>query len=185
MATQTTETHREITGRAEFCHQAEGGCEAPCGYSVGNVGGAHYSCGSDEPKTKLRCYACGQPVCANEYCSKITTSKGVEDKVRVCGDCQELAERDVVWAFWRYDLFPFVLSGVAKSVDERGVADVESYGHRFQTAFTIRGREGRQLHEDLNELRAEHQAAVSELNDDFGRRRDNLLAFRVPAGVEV
>jgi hypothetical protein len=67
--------HGHKPDKGDFCSVADDGCQAPCGYG----GGGGISPG--RVKTTLKCWHCGDYVCAS--CSIVRGGK------RMCGNCQE------------------------------------------------------------------------------------------------
>lgn len=64
------------------CKASNAGCEAPAGYAIADA---------VPPRTRARCYRCGENVCTNEGCSKRVGLPGRGKKrVRVCLDCAEI-----------------------------------------------------------------------------------------------
>lgn len=81
------------------------------------------------------------------------------------------------YAFWKYDLFPYLLSGEVGELFEGGIVKPTNYsGHRFHYTAIINGDAGKQLGKDLERLREEHRQATAKLNADFKARRNVLLA---------
>lgn len=67
---------------AEFCAIANQDCLCPAGHGVNS---GVYVCGEDDPKTRGRCYVCGNPACAN--CSTVREYCGGPH--RICNSCEE------------------------------------------------------------------------------------------------
>lgn len=82
------------------------------------------------------------------------------------------------WAFWSYDLFPYMLSARIKKVEPDGRIHAEGYdGFRFKTIHIIPGAEGQRMDKTLRALRAENIAAKENLQNDFRRRLVKLAPF--------
>lgn len=51
-----------------------------------------------------------------------------------------------MFAFWRYDLYPYVLGGEIDMMDDQGLVRVPSYGHSwFQPIKLLPAKKGREL----------------------------------------
>ena len=74
-----------------------------------------------------------------------------------------------MFAFWKYDLFPYVLGGEVEKMDERGCVETKNYGPgRWFTPIKLLPVEpGRALLAKLEALEAEHDEALTALNNDF------------------
>lgn len=82
------------------------------------------------------------------------------------------------WAFWQYDLFPYILSGRVLSGTLDG-CEIEGYGkgYRHKPLAIISGDKGEQLAKDLDALRTEHRAANQALDAGFAARVKALVPF--------
>lgn len=76
-----------------------------------------------------------------------------------------------LYAFWRYDSFPYVLGGPVSTMNERGDVTIPTYGNGVVTPIKIVPYDaGRKLLEQIDALRAEHREVLDKLNDDFTAR---------------
>lgn len=88
-----------------------------------------------------------------------------------------------LWAFWQYDLFPYVLSGVVSTVrrdKERGhIVEIEGYGkgYWFKPLGIIKGKRGEDMAKALETLKAERRIALSAIDDGYHARIKSLLPF--------
>ncbi len=84
------------------------------------------------------------------------------------------------WAFWSYDLFPFVLSGRIACKVADGY-EIEGYGKgwifRRVNLTIVAGKKGEQLANDLDTLRAEYGRADAALRKGFTARARALIPF--------
>src|SRR5215208_5186423 len=66
-----------------------------------------------------------------------------------------------LYAFWRYDSFPFVLGGPVTRMDEEGRVETENYGagNWFTPARLLPRAAGEKLHGELKLLEAQHGEA--------------------------
>lgn len=83
------------------------------------------------------------------------------------------------YAFWEYDQFPFVLSGRAVDrTDKRGYIQVEGYdGLRFKPLRVIAGSRGRDLSEQLSQLRDDFRAEQRAVGQRFKKEALRLAPF--------
>jgi hypothetical protein len=89
---------------------------------------------------------------------------------------QELVDTGApkVFAFWKYDLFPFMLGGEGYLV-EWGKVYVPSYQNTFKPIITLNKADGQKLHDELKILEHEHYAAKQQLAERFRGQRDGIL----------
>lgn len=82
-----------------------------------------------------------------------------------------------LFAFWRYDLFPYVLGGTVDQMSAKGnVNTIEyGYGYNFTPIKVMPVKAGKTLLAKLMELREEHCAATKKLNDEFMEKVYALL----------
>lgn len=77
-----------------------------------------------------------------------------------------------LFAFWRYDLFPFWLGGTVVRMSENGSVETKEFGkgYWFKPYFIVPVSKGRMLKEKLDALRAEHHAATKTFNDEWAAK---------------
>ena len=80
-----------------------------------------------------------------------------------------------LFAFWKYDLFPYYLGGAVKRMDEKGRVYIKSYQGWFKPLILLPLDEGKRLNEELEKLRAKHRLLTEELNKRLTAEVDNLL----------
>lgn len=81
------------------------------------------------------------------------------------------------YAFWKYDLFPFFLSGEVEELLDDGTVKTTGYSsYRFHYTAIVSGAAGLQLKQGLKALELEHRQATAKLDADFKARRNVLLA---------
>lgn len=81
------------------------------------------------------------------------------------------------YAFWEYDLFPYLLSGriVGKTGD--GMFKIEGYGdYRFQPTYVLPPAKGAELAQELNTMKLEHDTQMGRVNRAFTGQREHILA---------
>ena len=83
------------------------------------------------------------------------------------------------YAFWEYDQFPFVLSGKAVDrTDKQGRIEIEGYGGmRFKPLRVIAGSRGRELSEQLSQLRNDYRAEQQAVGQRFRKEALRLAPF--------
>jgi len=81
-----------------------------------------------------------------------------------------------LFAFWRYDLFPYVLGGEFEEMTDDGLIKAISYGNACFRPFKILPvGPGQKLLAKLMELREDHASAIEEVNQDFKSQLDEIL----------
>lgn len=81
-------------------------------------------------------------------------------------------------AFWKYDIFPYVLSGTVKVFREDEYVEVEGYpGMVFKPILVLPQDIGMELHDRLKDLDREHRESLAALNTSFNRRVKELIPF--------
>ena len=85
-------------------------------------------------------------------------------------------EAEKRYAFWKYDLFPFLLSGEVEEVFNDGTVAIVDSSYRFRYTAILKGQAGLWLRERLKALELEHRQAEAKLAADFKVHRNVLLA---------
>lgn len=76
------------------------------------------------------------------------------------------------YAFWKYDKFPYFLSGIVKHQRDDGVVDVEGYaGYGFKPFYLVTGKHG----EDLHNL-GKHLAESYRIHEECSRNSATTVA---------
>lgn len=74
-----------------------------------------------------------------------------------------MGEREVtpvdLFAFWAYDLFPYLLGARVTKLDEEGLAYAPSFQDWFRPVYLLTPRKGERIKRELEQLREEHRAA--------------------------
>lgn len=85
-------------------------------------------------------------------------------------------EKLELYAFWSYDLYPFVLGGQFTKMDDKGSVYVPAYQGWIKKPIKILPLEaGQDLLNKLMELREEHRTATDLLDRDFNAKAIKLL----------
>lgn len=87
-----------------------------------------------------------------------------------------------LFAFWKYDLFPYLLGAKVEQVRDDGWVTTEGYqGMVFNPVRVLGGKTGEKLHAELKELTAEYDADLKKLRDEYLDRVNVRLAeYNVP-----
>lgn len=78
-------------------------------------------------------------------------------------------------AFWRYDLYPYILGGEATEMDDRGYVHVPSYQGRFKPIKILPYEPGMKLLEKLKELEAEYKNAQADLRGEWENKLERVM----------
>lgn len=72
-----------------------------------------------------------------------------------------------LFAFWKYDLPPYVLGGEVTRMNDNGAVETQNYGRNnwFKPIKLMPVKQGRILLERLEKREAEHRKAERELHD--------------------
>lgn len=68
-----------------------------------------------------------------------------------------------LYAFWKYDTFPYVLGGEIKDMDETGLVYIESYQARFRPILILPLEEGQRIHDKIKRVEALYKYEMKEL----------------------
>lgn len=79
-----------------------------------------------------------------------------------------------VFAFWKYDLFPFMLGGEGY-LAEKGYVYVPAYHSTFKPFIVLSKEDGQKLRSDLLLLEQSYFAAKKQLSERFHGQRDEIL----------
>jgi cellulose biosynthesis protein BcsQ len=72
-------------------------------------------------------------------------------------------------AFWKYDLFPYVLSGEIMNMDKDGKVQTKEFGpgHWFHPIKILPNEEGLEIHKVLESFEQEYKEAQKELTEKY------------------
>jgi hypothetical protein len=75
------------------------------------------------------------------------------------------------YAFWKYDLFPFVLGGEVTKMHEDGLVETVGFGPgaRFRPFLLLPLNAGQRLREKLDSLESEERKARKEHDDAWAK----------------
>lgn len=89
-----------------------------------------------------------------------------------CVRCGEPDER--TFAFWRYDLFPYMLGGAVAEV-RNGLVYIPSYQSWFNPIRIVDLVKGQKLHGQLMALRAERELVIDNIKKDYEARAEDIF----------
>mgnify|MGYP001564615327 CR=1 FL=1 len=69
-----------------------------------------------------------------------------------------MKEKDKKFAFWKYDLFPYILGGEIKLIKDNGWVEIKGYdGFCFRQIKIVSLKEGLEIYNKLEELKNKRQ----------------------------
>ena len=82
-----------------------------------------------------------------------------------------------LYAFWKYDIFPKILSGTVKRVDEKGYVLTHEYGNGmwFKARKIVAYKAGITIRKKLDDLEARYRVANEALYKKFEDERDGII----------
>lgn len=73
-----------------------------------------------------------------------------------------------VFAFWKYDLFPFIHGGEVTELFDKGIVEVKNCkGYRFKSFRLTNLKEGMELKQKLKQLEQEHRTEILAVNNKY------------------
>jgi hypothetical protein len=84
-----------------------------------------------------------------------------------------------LFAFWKYDQFPFVLGGTVEDINEEGLVQTKEYGKGFwfNPVKMLPLKEGKELLAKLNNLDYERRKAMKVMDKQFDKKVKDLINF--------
>ncbi len=80
-----------------------------------------------------------------------------------------------IWAFWKYDRFPYLLGDEAGEMKGMSVCPKSYGGYWFRAKFFLPDELGQNLKSDLKDLQYEKDAVMKKIHDEFEQKRVELL----------
>jgi hypothetical protein len=80
-----------------------------------------------------------------------------------------------LFAFWEYDLYPYMLGGVASSMNDEGYVYIKSYQSWFNPFKLVPIDIGKILYVQVEGLREEYRIVEAELKKEYTDRLLNLI----------
>jgi hypothetical protein len=90
---------------------------------------------------------------------------------------------DGFFAFWSYDLYPYMLGGKTTFMHKDGLVETEGFtGMLFRPFKILPAETGQELYGKIQELRQEYAEAKDKLKTEFDKKLDELTGryFHVP-----
>ena len=72
-----------------------------------------------------------------------------------------------MYAFWKYDIPPFLLGGEVKEIQEDGCVSVVGYTSRFKPVLIVPLEKGIKLQKKLNKANAKYKKTVTIAKEDL------------------
>jgi len=82
------------------------------------------------------------------------------------------------YAFWRYDLFPYVLGGTITKMREDGCVGTVEYGSYFNPVKILPVDAGKELHKKIEALARERADALKKFNADWDKALAKLIKIK-------
>jgi hypothetical protein len=82
-----------------------------------------------------------------------------------------------LYAFWKYDQFPYVLGGRVRTFLENGDVSVRGYDGAFTPIKVVAWSMGVEIHAMLNELNEEYRQAQQKILEDALRKLDKAAPW--------
>lgn len=83
-----------------------------------------------------------------------------------------------LYAFWKYDLFPYVLGGRLIKIHKNGFAEIEGYGfYRFKPILVLPEDEGLRKKELLDNLKTEYDTFMREQRKKWTKQASNIIGL--------
>lgn len=81
------------------------------------------------------------------------------------------------FAFWKYDLFPFLLGGEVTKMREDGKVETKEYGRNtyFVPVKILPLKDGKAINERLRELEREYKRSLEAVRSDFMAQRNKII----------
>lgn len=81
-----------------------------------------------------------------------------------------------LFAFWSYDLFPYVLGGPVMAMNDKGHIQCESFGGCcFVPIKILPRRDGEKIHAQILAMRKEHRKAKEDFDDQWKAALGKLI----------
>jgi len=82
-----------------------------------------------------------------------------------------------LWAFWNYDLFPFLCNGRVNQVATHGSVEIVNIpGCFYHPRFLLPADEGKKLSAELDKLEGEQRSAVDAVKRTYVKKLNELLS---------
>jgi len=90
--------------------------------------------------------------------------------------CYYKEDKMKLYAFWKYDLFSYILGGIVTEIENERV-ETEEYGkgNCFIYSKILNLKEGLQIQKKLNELKTRYINVEIELKKNFMKERNKII----------
>ena len=85
--------------------------------------------------------------------------------------------KDKYYAFWKYDLFPYLLGGIVSKMNERGMVYIESYQSWFRPIIILPHESGEKIMKQLSELEKEYNKEKQQLLETYKTKLKDIAFF--------
>ena len=83
-----------------------------------------------------------------------------------------------LWAFWYYDIFPYVLGDVVEEIMNNGRVSTKEYtGKVFKPIVILPYEQGKKQWDEVEKLRAEYNQAKRELEKEYKAKVQAVIGF--------
>ena len=84
-----------------------------------------------------------------------------------------------LFAFWKYDKFPYVLGGTVTKMRNDGYVETVEFGvgYAFKPVKILPLEAGKQLLMQLNQLECDRETAVATVNKKFNDKLKSIIDF--------
>jgi hypothetical protein len=90
------------------------------------------------------------------------------------------AKRQKLYAFWKYDQFPYVLGGEVVEILDNGAVSTTNYqGFALNPIRVMPLEAGRRLHEKLRKLVEARRVAIDKVNDEYNSKLVTIFGKEV------
>lgn len=87
------------------------------------------------------------------------------------------------FAFWRYDLPPYVLGGVVVKKFDNGTCSIEGYsGYAYRPFLILPEAEGRRKYEQIQQATDAYQQAIRDAKTLLNSTVESILGMPIPPG---
>lgn len=95
-----------------------------------------------------------------------------------------MSEKQRLWAFWKYDRWPFLLGGEIDHFTAGGSVYITSYQSAFKPVLILSYKEGKSLLESLITMGAQLEADTIALRQSYTKKANELLE-EYPIEIEL
>lgn len=82
-----------------------------------------------------------------------------------------------LYAFWEYDIFPTICSGIVTKIDDDGAVETEEYGKNywFNPNKLVNLKSGKIIRRKLNDLEVRFEREKNVLYEKFKKERNEII----------